>query len=419
MKLFFRHCLNKTMRKRIDESNMDVWHITLRKEDISYFNLSSNPIISFIYEGKLYYFRECIQRLSFQEYYQKSIDRFFATLDKLHIQREHFKQETPIRIHFSSDEIEVFHDYLEKKKKNKNFWKMIAQTDHISTKRNFSIWLQQRYDPEFFRYFALGDIPQQCYDIGIYFLWYMRGVCAAYRTMNIVKGKQYSYFSAVKSVASQIVAESIGLGHMITSAEFCKIEFEDGDALFGVISNAAQGNRMLDSDIQINGSLQKELLNLNVLDIVCYQTDHGMNNYNVFRQGENYAVCAFDNDNPNTFTPIPSIKYNFLGCSSLVDKQGLLNRPYFSEELLGSIQRLDLSSLKRKLNPYLNKCQIAALTFRVKKVQKMLRRTKAKTPHAIITDDKWNNQTVIAESSGLYGKTYFTTLLRGKQNVTL
>lgn len=414
MKFFVRCCINQTMRKHINETDMDIRHIILRKEDISYFNLSSNSIISFVYEGKLYYFRECIQRLDFQDYYQKSIERFFATLDKLYIQQEHFKQKIPIRLHFSSDEIKDFYDYLEKKKKNKNFWKTISRIDHISIKKNFSIWLRQCYDPEFFHCFALGDIPQQCYDIGIYFLWYMRGVCADYRTMNIVKGKQYSYFLAVKSVASQIVAESIGLGHMITSAEFCRIEFEDGDVLFGIISNEAQGNRMIDGDVQINGCLQKELLNLNVLDIICFQTDHGMNNYNVIRQGENYAICAFDNDNPNTFLPIPSIKYNFLGCSSLVDRKGFLNRPYFSEELLGRIQKLDLPSLKRKLNPYLNKCQICALIFRIKKLQKMLQRTERNGHHVIISDDQWNNQTVIAELGGLYGKTYLTILLKEK-----
>lgn len=414
MNTFIHSCLNQTMRKSIDEADIDVRHIALCKEDISYFNLSSNPIISFIYEGKLYYFRECLQRLSFQVYYQKAIDDFFSTLDKLRIRQEHFKQEIPIRIHFSSTEIKVFHDYLNKKQQDSVFWKSITRVDRLAVKMNFSIWEKQHYVPEFFQPFALGDIPQQCHDIGIYFLWYMRGVCAAYRTLNIVKGEKYSYFSAVKSVSSQIVAESIGLDHMITSAEFCKIEFEDGDELLGIISNAADGNRMIDTEVQIDGSLQKELMNLNILDLICFQTDHGMDNYNVFRGNENYAVCAFDNDNPNTFLPIPSIKYNFQGCSPIVDQHGLLNRPYFSEQLFRNIQNLDILSLKKRLNPYLNKFQIAMLIFRIKRIQGMLRKTKIKNPHIILSDDQWNDQTVMAETSGIYGETYVTILLRGK-----
>lgn len=419
MKNFFRYLLNLITYKYVEESNIDARLIKLRKDEISYFNLSSNSIISFEYEGKLFYFRECPQRLSFQEYFKKAMEDFFFSIDKLNIHREHFRQEVPIRLDFSSSEIGLFRDYLREKQKDKMFWKRISQVDRISQKKKFSIWVHQDYDASFFCDFFMDDIPQQCYDIGVYFLWYMRGVCTTYKTLNIVHGKQYSYFSAMKSIASKIVAESMGLGHMITSAEFCKVEIEDEFTLYGVMSAAANGNRMLDLNIEPTGSLQKELLNLNILDLVCFQSDHGMNNYNIYEYDNQYLICAFDNDNPNTFLPIPTIRHNFLGCSSIVDKHGCFNRPYISGELIENLQKINIPSLRKNLKEYLNFLQIAALVFRIKKIQRIFGKLVNYNPQCVLENGQWNAQTVLCEMSGKYGETYLTNIVKGKTNTNV
>ncbi len=416
MKAFFRFCLNQSARKHINEEQLNIRCISLHKDDISYFNLSSNPILSFFYDGKLYYFRQCPKRLNFKDYFRKAIDDFFSSLGRLSISKEHFKQEIPIKIDFSQSEIEAFSGYLSRKCNEKGFLKCISEVDRISIKTSFSIWKQQRYDSDFFYVFAIGDIPSQCHDIGVYFLWYMRGVCSTYRTLNIARSEEYSYFSASRSIASRMTAESIGIENMITSAELCRIELDDGSTMFGVISESAEGNRMLDAELQIDGSLQNELLKLNILDIICFQTDHGMNNYNVFRKDGKHFVCAFDNDNPNTFAPIPIIKHNFLGCSPIVDKRGLLNRPYFDNELYERLRTTDITSLKKKLKPYLNVLQITALQLRIKKITRMLEMTRAEANDKFISEGMWGEESVTAEMSGKYGRTYLT-MLEDKANI--
>lgn len=201
---------------------------------------------------------------------------------------------------------------------------------------------------------------------------------------------------------------------MITTSELCRLEFENGTSLLGTISPAADGNRMLDADVLLNGSLQKELLNLSILDLICFQTDHGMNNYNICKRENEYAICAFDNDNPNTFFPFPSIRHNFLGCSPIVDKQGRYNRPYISEELLHSIQQVDIAALKRSLKPYLNSFQLAALICRIKKFQRIFSNLSKKEPQRILKRNQWNDRTVSDEINGNYGKTYLTIVVKGK-----
>lgn len=380
----------------------------MSKNDISYFNLSSNPIISFDLDGKLFYFRECPPILKFNEYFEKSIENFFKTLQQLHIHEEHFKQKSPIKIEFSNTVTSTFFEYLMQLSTHKSFFKTIARTDIIAQKMNFSIWEPQTYTDDFFKSYGLLNLPNDCYYIAIYFIWYMRSSSATYRIQNIARGKNYSYFSAVRTVSSKIVADSIGLSHMITSADFCLIEFDNGETLFGVISNATSGTRMVDSDIQITGSLQRELLNLNILDLICFQTDHGPNNYSYYKHNGMCTVCAFDNDNPNTFLPIPTIKHNFLGCSSLIDSTGLLNRPYVSKELLCNIQNIDMKGLKSHLKPYLNSFQIAALKYRINKLKTLIEKSVEQNQNTAISDDKWNNNTIVDEMNIKYGKTYLT-----------
>ncbi len=411
MNNFFRKCLHQTMRMHVDESMLDIQYIKMSKSEISYFNLSSNPILSFICDGKLCYFRECPRILSFNEYFEKAVEKFFETIHQLHINEKHFKQEIPIEINFSKVIVSVFREYLQKLLNCESFWKTISRVDKISQKMKFSIWEPHSYTSDFFDAYGLCNLPNDCYDIAIYFIWYMRSASAIYRTLNIVRGKKYSYFSGVRSVASTIVADAIGLGHMITSARFCRIEFDDGEIILGVISDAASGTRMVDSSVQLNGSLQKELLNLNVLDLICFQTDHGANNYNVFEQEGVYTVCAFDNDNPNTFLPVPMIKHNFLGCSSLVTSEGLLNRPYISKEMISNIQSVDVDRLKKQLKPYMNSLQIGALIFRLKKIRNMFEKSINRNPNLAIADNEWNDKTVMEEVNGKYGRTYLSRLL--------
>ena len=403
--------------KWIKEESLDVKSICLKQKDISAFPLSSNLILSFWHEGKLYYFRECPEICGYRTYFRKALDRFFEFIYQIDIPEEHFKQRIPITIQFEPDTVAAFHQYIYCLIEEPNCLKELTRFDLLSNQMGFSIWESSVYDEKIFSAFGLRNLPLLCYDIAILFIWYMRGVSAAYRTAHIVRGKQYSYFSAAKSIASKMIAKEMGLSELITTAELCRIELENGESLFGVLSDAAGGERMSDSFPQVSGSLQRELINLNVLDAVCYQLDHGPNNYNVSVNSDGeYRICAFDNDNPRTFFPIPSISGRLAGCASLVDKDGMLNRPYFDRYVAEKIQRMDMKTVITALKPYLNGLQLAALRQRVRKLRKVIVQTQQKRKTFLLEEKAWNEETAAEELSSISDLSYLGKALDNKKD---
>lgn len=411
MKRFLRNILYLSTKKYVNEKKLDVKNICIASSDLSYFNLSSNKIISFNYLDKLFYFRECPQRLSFDKFFQNTFDDFFSTINQVNISSSHFKQEIPIKTTFSADSVLTFKTYLEKKKSDRAFMKKIKKSDLTAEKIGFSIWENFEYNDHFFSSFGFNDLPDNCHDIAIYFICCMRNACAAYQTLKFTTGKIYSYFLAVRNKSSKIVADVLGIGEMITSADFCTISL-DNKEIFGLMSESANGVRMLDTEIRLSGSLQRELIKLNILDYICFQPDHGPNNYNVCYNDASCKICAFDNDNPQTFLPIPFKKFSLSGCSPLISSEGYINRPYFDKKLSESILGLDIKFLEKELKPYLNVLQLFALRLRINNLKKAIVKTMDSTEKFLRDEDEWDEQSVLTELSGKYGKTY---LLRAKE----
>lgn len=206
----------------------------------------------------------------------------------------------------------------------------------------------------------------------------------------------------------QIVAEELGLSYIITPSEWCNLEVEGGKSFFGLLSNSAPGERMSDCSVPPSGALQRELINLNVLDAICFQNDHGPNNYNIYKENGEFKVCAFDNDNPSTFFPIFSVSASLAGCSPLINKKGIVNRPFFDKDLAERIRTLDIGALQKRLKPYLNQIQIISLKARIKKLQKAVKKTSEVNQSFLIEHSKWNERTVSLELKGKYGETYLT-----------
>lgn len=410
MKNFLRKSAFRFTCKKINEKKLDVIHIALKSDELSYFNLSSNPVVSFTYGGVLYYFRECPMLRRQRDYYGAAIDDFFQSLSRLGISKEHFKQEIPIRINFSKEEILHFKEYLDTKKADKSFIKVLSKADTVSQKCGFSIWEKQEYGSSFFGEFGMADLDMDMSDIAVYFLWYMRSAAAGYKMQRIAKGKHYSFFNAVRAMASRIVAEELHLGQMISDVRFCLLKLDDGRELFGTLSRGANGTRMADSFVLPNGSLQKELLNLNALDVICRQVDHGPNNYNVFKKDGMYFVCAFDNDNQQTFFPLSSVRVSLAGCAPLVDKNGMVARHCFDKSTAEKIQTVNIKALKKRLKPYLNFLQIRATVSRIKKLQKALKKSRC----FMLNPDEFSETTANDELNGAYGRTYLTRALENK-----
>ncbi len=413
MKNLIKSFILKFTYKHIDESKLNVISIKLKEKDLSYFNLSSNSIISFYHNEKLYYFRECPKICSFNEYFNNSIDNFFKVINKNSVTKECFAQEIPIAIDFEEKTVFQFKKYIDNKKADKSFIKAMSAVDIVSKKCNFSIWENQKYDLSFLEKFGLFDLQKQLLDIAVYFLWYMRGISATYKTLKIACGKKYSYFSAVRSVSSRIIAEELHLEHMITDARWCRLELDNGDSVFGVLSESAKGVRMLDYSLEPNVSLQKELLNLNLLDLIMFQTDHGPNNYNAYLDDNgNDRVCAFDNDNPYTLCPSPFVTFGFVGCKACINKKGAFLRPCLDKNTADNINNLDFRLLKNRLKPYLNHIQIRALIIRIKKIKRAIDKSAKANSNFLLNISDWEYGTLESELSGTYGETYLTKAIK-------
>ena len=419
MKHILRALGYQLTRKRINEKRISSLHISVKKQEISYFILSTNLILSFDYQGARCYFRECPQIMPRKKFFLQSMNTFLETLNHLGIDRQHFKQDIPIKLEFSNTAIERFKAYLKEKTADGQFLKMLYNMDRLAQKARFSIWTEQTYDQSFFAAFGLGDRPKETDDISIYFIWYIRSVAARYRTLRIVRGRKHSYFNAVRALASEAVAEAVGLEHMATNTRFCTLHMEDGSELFGLLSDSAPGLRMMDTHVEPSGSLQRELMDLFLLDILCYQMDHGPNNYSVtVDENGTASVCAFDNDSPVTFFPHCTVSRPLAGCTPLKDKKGRILRPFVGREIARRIQAVNTHKLGKQLAPYLNRLQIAALSGRFRLLRKAIREAQKQNENFLIPADGWGEQTVKCEMSGKYGMTYLTKALQQQDSGT-
>lgn len=413
MKNVIRRCMNILVHKRIDEKVIPFADLEIPKENVICFNLSSNTILGIQKEDGLYFFRECLPITDAAAFIARKIHDFFAYIHNNEIEKLNFAQKPPIRIHFTEEEIEHFKEYLPDPAKDEIFLQDMIQMDQVFQKCGYSIW--NRTEPlcrEDFNAFGLPDLPETLTDIGTYFLWCMRGAASAFRTAKIASGRKLIFTNATKSVSTHIVADALGLSRLVTGETWCRLHI-DAAVYHGVICRAADGQRGRDVTVEPSGALQRALMNLNVLDVICFQQDHGPNNYNVvFTDGVATGVCAFDNDNPNTFFVVTTVSSSLSGCAPLVSKNGLIDRPYFDVELAERLLELDCHALSKTLKPYLNALQRAAMVRRIRKLRKAIQKTAAHRDGFLIAPKDWGTKTLEEELGSSVANTYLGHLIR-------
>ena len=136
---FWRKIAYSFTKKHICEENLDVMEIKVDKKDISYFNLSTNSIMSFEHDGILYYFRECSAVYRKRDFFKKEIDNFFDSIGHVGICAKHFRQQLPIQVIFSEQETNDFEEFIHQKMVSPKFLSGLSRTADICRKVNFSI----------------------------------------------------------------------------------------------------------------------------------------------------------------------------------------------------------------------------------------------------------------------------------------
>lgn len=411
MKSLMKSILFFLSKKQVKLQSDSIGKINLPKNSVSVFSLSTNPIISFKLDGELFFFRECPKTYKKREFLENAIIRFFEFIDQQKVDPEIFKEKIPIKISFSEGEVIGFKEYILTKKNERSFFEKIVRVDRISVKTGFNIWIARSYDSCFFNEYGMGDLIPEFFDIGVLFLWHMRSSLLSFRTQKISTFNGYSFFSAAKSISSKIVAEELGLAHIIVDAKPVYL-FLDDVQLFGILTPKAEGYRARDLQISANSLLQKELHDLNWLDRISFQTDHGPDNYNIYCKEKTYYVVAFDNDNQYAFSPLTYITSTAgRWCQRIGSNDGVLC-PIIGSNIFNNIINVNFEVLKKRLKPYLNQLQIAALFYRLKHIRKILMRAKERGELTVLNDNDWNDKILQMELKGEFGETYLNILMK-------
>lgn len=393
----------------------DIRSIDIDISNIYFFNLSSNPIKILSIQDSFFYFRECRKHKDFKSFVLESLNKFYHIA--VHpVKNDNFEQIVPIRQFFSADYVAEFKQYIDACICKYDFIHKIKSLSIILEKVKFSIW-EGNYivSKENLNIIGLQDFPDKFQDILPLFLIYMRSGTTGW------KGEKGSYecYNACRSIGSSKIAELLGAKSIYTSANLIRLKIGDIEEI-GVLSNKAPGIRALDTKAAPTPSLQCQLSTLNIIDALCYQPDHWINNYNVVLDdnGKAVDVCAFDNDNGKTFSPFGGINIScYHGGGSFINKQGLIAMPHLDKNIAKRLLALSFKEVKKTLSPYLNTLQLFAIRYRLFLLKKYIKKTSVARHNFLLSPSEFNECTLADELSGKYGHTYLFQYAHGTSNL--
>ena len=360
---------------------------------ISRIESTTNNILKIETETGRYYFRECRVHDFADCYVQQTVESFFS----------------------DSKKAEAVLGTLKDPKRFNSFFYMGVKNDKGSPAGQFfesgdlSLVGLDGFGP-FVTYDELHALVQ--YSWGEFYAYHLNSHCSIgeLQTFNLCRSKAY-----------EIVANAFGLARLVPPSRTVILDYQ-GKSLKGSLMDEAPGLRAdcIDKIARLNslsGSIQRELVALNVLDVICHERDHRPDNYNVLMSDGGVVVCAFDNDSPMSFFPSSSIDFlTYKGCSSLVDSNGVYNRPGFPRRVWECMTRIDRESLKTSLTPFLSMAQIRALFKRVDNLIAAVKRALELDRTLLLDDNDWDCSTVDRELSGVYGCTYLELYLKAEQS---
>ena len=279
----------------------------------------------------------------------------------------------------------------------------------ILKKSRFSIWRGDKViPPKVMNALGFLDLPEDKFEIFAYFITFIRSAIVNYYFHNFLEMEQYETYLANKSLATFHLAKLIGLERLVVPTKFVKL-IDGNEVFYGVMCGKAPGIRAFGSSFEMTSSLHRELSNLKVLDALCFQPNHWVNNYNVVldTDGRAVSVCAFDNDSNWCFMPFyrPTF-YSKCGGEPLIDKDGLFRMAHLEKETAIRILEIHLEELDNVMSRYLNFLQLNALHHRLRFLQKAIRKTCRVRSDFLVNAEKWSANFLDSELQGSYGRTY-------------
>lgn len=244
----------------------------------------------------------------------------------------------------------------------------------------------------------------------------------AYFVNSDVRMGQYHCRATAKVLATQAMAQLLGLENAVPHAQYTKLVVSDAEdrVIFGNFMEKAQGVCAMDIPggqrrTIITPDFQRALLNMNLLDVICREQDHSPNNYNVVLNDDGFAVgvSVYDNNGVGTFALDSGIDYEtYKKCSSFLRGDGTVNRPCLDKTVAESILGLTRKNVAKTLSPYLSKPVIWCTWNRIAALQRAIKKSSAGNPEFLLDRDGFSKSTIDNELSGYYGKTYLVSFLQ-------
>jgi hypothetical protein len=119
------------------------------------------------------------------------------------------------------------------------------------------------------------------------------------------------------------------------------------------------------------------------------------------------GISAFDNKSSACFPLHKNIDFvSFKNCSPIINKDGLINRPFLSKTTTDLLEALSLKDLYSALKNILTPIQILFTWKRISLLKDAIRKTAKVNSNFIISDNEWSKATIEKELDETYGKTY-------------
>lgn len=373
--------------------------LRVTKSDVSLI-LSSSVVLKINHEGKNYYFRECERHYSIKRYVINFVNFYFDYLSKS-----------------SSAASEKEHILLALSNKN-NFNSFLHIEEFVRSKGTTAPYWQFDFS-SYTLFIGLDDGSGYTYSKAINeFGRYSIFMLQSYSLNHVFAfNNKWQSRESTTMLAYSKLQEIFGQGGL--KLEYITL-YIDGKKLFGTLMDEACGITASDANVRnyipqkFLPIIQHELINLNTIDYVAVMVDHTPGNYNIYVNEDNNecTIQPFDIGEGNAF-PVYKKEINFaLGkISTIIDENGLINRPYFDKALFDRILSVRKKELQLVLKPYLNRFRINNVWYRIDALKKALTKTNDSRNDFLLDNNKWNNDTIVKECNGTYGMTYLGKLL--------
>lgn len=397
-------CISAVSNVTRRENKIDIANVPLiccKKTEIDHI-ASSNNIITFFQDGEKYFFKECRRHTLFKDYIITIVTDYFKNM---------CSYEDSCRI------CELIKWDLNLDGNQKKFYKL---SDYC--KKNYSvIYSYNGWDtgivglPSLYKLLHIEASVERFMHLYFHnFIEYARNEVDSYRMNYYVKNGEYQTFRSSLSIATKKIADLLNISDMVPEIWYIRLQIDGMPERFGSVTKTAPGfcplELSMDDKQNITPNFQRRLLIMNLFDVICFQRDHKQENYFIITDANGHIddVCAFDNDSPMTFFPLPLIETDTCIRCSPAFKSKKYNRPFVDEDFYQSVINFDTKIVGKVLSNELSELQIIMLKMRIAGVKKIF---VGMDQRKRISASDWSEETALEEIGGKYGKTYLKHFL--------